>query len=198
MPITRSKKHTQASDLLPLVFPPHITDIQKHFIRELRHCTQYSQEIQLLKQLENECEDFPIRQITPELLEAESFNEENKKEDCSVEEESEEDEDPTKRAASFYYCGNSLEDLKSHHKKSVRSLIYRCPKWHLIVSPRMYFLVDRQYTLFEVLKGNTRNNTYITKGFFFSDTGELLCKSYFDLEQSMYTIAPVAGGMVFE
>jgi hypothetical protein len=63
----------------------------------------------------------------------------------------------------------------------------------------MYFLVDRQYTLFEVLKGNTRNNTYIKKCFFFSNTGELLlCKSYFDLEQSMYTIAPVAGGMVFE
>lgn len=181
------------SNSLPLLIPPHITDLRKHFIRELRNSTQYSHEIQFLKRLENDGEDFPVIQLTPEILEMYKLHED---EDIT-EDEADNEDNTLLRASAFYYCGNRFEDLQSH-KDTTHPFICRCPKWHLIVSPQMYYLVDRQYTLFEVLKGNTRNDGYITKGLFFGDDGRLICKCAFDLKQSMYSITHVGRGMVFE
>eukprot|EP01034_Spumella_vulgaris_P030424 gene30424-37637_t len=65
--------------------------------------------------------------------------------------------------------------------------------WHLIPSPHMYCLVDYQYTLFEVLKGNQQGVAagFVTEGHFFNMYGKLLCKTSYDVEADEYHIKPL-------
>jgi hypothetical protein len=211
----RTSRSASKMNNQPLSLPLHISDISLHIRRETRTGTVYSEEIVFLKNLETAGESNPIVQLTPELLEANEIYDD----DSSDDEENDEQQDSTASnegednssvdgslvsngegkminkkeatATAFYYKGNCKNDLKSHDKIK-RNVICRCPHWHLISSPHMYSLVDNQYTLFEVLKGNQEGDEagFVTEGYFYNVFGKLLCETNYDVKGDEYHIKP--------
>lgn len=178
-----------ASEALLPILPKHITDVNLHVYKRTRHGAIYSKEIELLKLIQNEDINDPVIQMTPQLAESAEAVVDN---DDELGEAEEEIDERQCRAKSFYYRGSCKSDVKSHHRKR-RSVICRCPRWHLIESPRMYWLVDRQFTLFEILKGNQKDEAagFVTEGHFFNASGMLICKTSYDLVRDEYSIKPL-------
>ena len=198
MTTPRTRSNT-VGNTLPLLLPKHIKEINSHVWRETRNGIVYSEEIQFIQSLDDDREELPVVQLTPELEEAAVAEKENSENSDSEEEECVDEDDDgnkidvkTSRAVSFYYRGSCKTDSSSHHRVR-RSVICRCPKWHLIEKPRMYWLMDHQYTLFEILKGNQRDPScgFLTEGKFFNESGKLICKTSYDLVEDEYHIKPV-------
>ena len=104
-------------------------------------------------------------------------------------------------AHSFYYIGSKSAWEDGENKKKTKCLLKvgkvgdtfcRCPyRWHVIINPQWYILYGDQYTLFEYLKGNGKEEGLIKEGVAFRKDGVKLINYHYDLKRDEYNIKPV-------
>ena len=187
----------------------HVNYKPKRFLRNGRAI--YNAEVKFLLEIMRQGSDAPKAQDTDMLQEAAEYRRQCE-EDGDDEEDDDEEEadnaekdkaDPEERSAdddddddddddfnlnnlkTFYYRG-SKETVERCSKKDK---ICKCVRWHVIVDCEFYSLVDRSYTLFEMLKGNGYDESGpILFGKFFDKNGDVAGRYKWDTIRGEYSI----------
>ena len=146
----------------------------------------FAKEIEFLWSMYCAKQDYPVQQVTTELLEI-------------ADNQREEEEDvPYARGGSItiYYKGDPSNNKETYgecsgeaileKEPSTRSSICCCHRWHVIRDARMHCLIDSHWTLYEKLKGNGDHR--MVEAYLFKADGLYLGWYKYDQENDEYNL----------